>query len=153
MGQFMKLDIYDICEQLRLKCSVLLKLSLVAHIKKVWRRRFRPKSSMPTTGPTLPLAIVAICWVATNISHWLKVQSRWIKNYIFAKQCILVSFWIFQQCFYFSFTFYYCTIFYSFDAGFYQCHQGVKHFGSRSGPTFCLESIVIKLATCQISMC
>ena len=34
-------------------------------------------------GFTLPLPIVAICYqkfrVATNISHWLKVQSRWSK--------------------------------------------------------------------------
>ena len=46
-------------------------------------------------GLTLPLAIVAICFlkcrVATNISHWLKVHSRWFKNYIFAKNCILIS--------------------------------------------------------------
>ena len=27
------------------------------------------------------------CRVDTNISHWLKVQSRWFKNYIFAKKC------------------------------------------------------------------
>ena len=26
--------------------------------------------------------------MATNISHWLKVQSRWFKNYICAKMCI-----------------------------------------------------------------
>ena len=30
--------------------------------------------------------------MATNISHWPKVQSRWFKNYIFAKKCILISF-------------------------------------------------------------
>ena len=52
-----------------------------------------------TTGLTLPLAIYyQKCRVATNISHWLKVQSWWFKNYIFAKKCILISFWIFQYC-------------------------------------------------------
>ena len=30
--------------------------------------------------------------MATNISHWLKVQSRWFKNYMFAKKCILIRF-------------------------------------------------------------
>ena len=34
-------------------------------------------------------------------------------------------------------TLYYCTIFYSLDAGFFQYHPDVKQFGSRSGPTFC----------------
>ena len=28
------------------------------------------------------------CRMATNISQWLKVQSRWFKNYIFVKKCI-----------------------------------------------------------------
>ena len=34
--------------------------------------------------------------MATNISHRLKVQSRWFKNYmyIFAKKCTLISFCI-----------------------------------------------------------
>ena len=32
------------------------------------------------------------CRVATNISHWLKVQSRCFKNYLFAKKCILSAF-------------------------------------------------------------
>ena len=32
---------------------------------------------------------------ATNISHWLKVQSRWFKM----KKCILISFWNFQYWF------------------------------------------------------
>ena len=40
-------------------------------------------------------------------------------------------------CFYYSFTLYYCAIFYCLDAGFFQYHRGVKQFGSRSGPTFC----------------
>ena len=56
--------------------------------------------------------------MATNISYWLKVQSGWFKNYIFAKKCILISFWIFEYCFFYSFTLYYCVIFYSKDAGF-----------------------------------
>ena len=30
--------------------------------------------------------------VATNISHWLKVQSMRLKNYVFVKKCILISF-------------------------------------------------------------
>ena len=76
-----------------------------------------------SSGLTLPLAIVAICYkkcrVATNISHWLKVHSRWFKSYISAKKCILIGFWIFQYCFYYSSTLYYCAIFYSLDAGFF----------------------------------
>ena len=76
--------------------------------------------------------------MATNIWHWLKVQSRLFINYIFAKKCILISFWIFKYCFNYSFTHYYCAIFYSLDAGFRQFHPGVKQFGFRSGPTFCL---------------
>ena len=47
-------------------------------------------SPQRATRLTLPLAIVAICYkdckVATNTSHWLKVRSRWLKNYIFAKR-------------------------------------------------------------------
>ena len=39
--------------------------------------------------------------MATNISHWLKVQSEWFKNYTFAKKFILISFWIFEYCFFF----------------------------------------------------
>ena len=45
------------------------------------------------------------CRVATNrqASHWLKVQSRWFKDYIFAKKCILIRIWVFKYCFYYSF--------------------------------------------------
>ena len=57
------------------------------------------------------------CRVATNISHWLKVHSRWFKNYIFVKKRILISFCIFQYCFYYSSTLYFCAIFYSLHAG------------------------------------
>ena len=53
----------------------------------------------------------------TNISHWLKVHSRWFKNNISAKECILISFKIFQYCFYHSITFYYCAIFNSLNVG------------------------------------
>ena len=78
------------------------------------------------------------CRVATNIHHWLKVLSRRFKNYIFAKKCILISFWIFQCCFYYSFTLYYCAIFFLFGCWVFQYHQCFKQFGSRSGPTKCL---------------
>ena len=74
---------------------------------------------------------------ATTISHWLKVHTGWFKNYISAKKCILISFWIFQYCFYYSFTLYYCAIFRSLNAVFFQNHQGVKQFRSRLGPTLC----------------
>ena len=91
-----------------------------------------------TPGLILPLAIVAICYlkcrVATNIINWLKVKSRWFKNYIFAKKCIFTCFWIFKYCFYYSFTLYYCTSFYS--SGFFQYQLDVRQFRSRSGPTF-----------------
>ena len=90
-------------------------------------------------GLTLPLAIVVICYkkfrVATNIRHWLKVQSsRWFKNYIFAKKCILI---IFSNIAFIIPSQFIIVIFYSLDAGFFQYHQSVKQFGSRSGPTFC----------------
>ena len=69
------------------------------------------------SGLTLPLAIVAIgykkCRVATNVIQWLKVQSGSFKSDILAKKCILISFWIFQYCFNYSFTLYNCVIFYS----------------------------------------
>ena len=63
------------------------------------------------------------CRVATSISLWIKVQSRRFKNYIFAEKCIVISFWIFKYCFYYSFTLYNCAIFYSLDAGFFQYHH------------------------------
>ena len=52
------------------------------------------------------------CRMATNISQWLKVQSRWFKNYIFVKKCILISCWIFST-------------------------DGCQQFRSWSGPTLC----------------
>ena len=64
--------------------------------------------------------------MATNISHWLKVQARWFQNYIFAKKCILISFWIFKYCFYYSFTLYYCAVFYSLGAGFFLIPSGCQ---------------------------
>ena len=47
------------------------------------------------------------------ICHWLKVQSRWFKNYIFAKKCILISFLIFKYCFYYSFTLFFIVPYFS----------------------------------------
>ena len=42
-------------------------------------------------------------------------------------------FWsAFQILLYFSFTLIYCAVFYSFDAGLFQYHLGVKQFGPRS---------------------
>ena len=52
------------------------------------------------------------------------------------EKSILICFWFIKYCFYYFFTHYYCAIFYSLDAGFFQYHPGVKQFGSRSGPTF-----------------
>ena len=71
-------------------------------IKKVVSRHYRAgkiNSSAPH-GECLIRAHPAIshcshlllkCRVATNISNWPKVHSRWFKNYIFAKSCILIS--------------------------------------------------------------
>ena len=50
--------------------------------------------------------------MATNISHWLKLHSSGFKNFIFAKKCILISF-------YYSFTLIYCDIFYSLNTRFF----------------------------------
>ena len=92
--------------------------------------------------------------MATNICHWQKVQSRWYKNYIFAKKCILISFLIFEYCFYYSFTLYYCVIFYSLDARFFQYHPGsnslypdqTRHFvGPDLGPN-CLQRLSADIA-------
>ena len=52
--------------------------------------------------------------MATIISHWLKVHSRWLKNYIFVKRDILISelpilLLLFLQT-------YYCAIFNSLGA-------------------------------------
>ena len=66
------------------------------------------------------------CRVATNISHWLKVQSRWLKNYTFAKNCILVSFWIFEYCFYHSFTLCYCAVFLLFGCWIFSIPSGCQ---------------------------
>ena len=67
------------------------------------------------------------------------------------KKCVLISFWIFEYCFYFSFTIFHCAIFYSSDAGFFQYHQGVKQLGSRSGPTLCRALSGTKLFAKAIS--
>ena len=42
---------------------------------------------------------------------------------------------IFQYNFYYSFLLYYCTVIECWI--FFKYHQGVKQYGSRSGPTFC----------------
>ena len=47
------------------------------------------------------------------------------------------QFFDFRILLFYYFTLYYCVIFYSLDARFFQYHPGVKKFGSRSGPTFC----------------
>ena len=80
-------------------------------------------------GLTLPLAIGYFKWrVATIKSHWLKVHSRWLKNYIFVKSV----FWSAFGC---------SNIAFIIPSHFiivpYLTLQGVKQFGSRSGPTFC----------------
>ena len=54
---------------------------------------------------------------------------------------LLASPIFFQHCFYYSFTLYYCAIFTSLNDGFFQYHQGVKQFGSRSGPK--LEDLMV----------
>ena len=92
--------------------------------------------------------------MATNISHWLKVQSRWFKNYIFAKKCILISFWIFENCFYYSF-----TLFYSLDAGFFQYHPGVslnsdqaRHFVGPDLDPNCLQRLSADIAGKELNI-
>ena len=89
------------------------------------------------------------CRVATNISHWLKVQSWWFKNYIFAKKCILISFWIFKYCFYYSFTLYHCAIFYSLGAGFFQYHPaGCQTAWIQIGPDI-LSGLICVQTVCK----
>ena len=76
--------------------------------------------------------------MAINISHWLKVQFRWFKNYIFAKKCILINFGFSNNAF-FSSHFIIVSYFTLWMLDFFNTirHPGVKKFGSRSGPTFC----------------
>ena len=87
--------------------------------------------------------------MATNICHWLKVHSRWFKNYICVRKSILISFWSFKYCLYYSFTHYYCAIFYSLDAGFFHTiwvsnsldPDQARHFvGPDLGPN-CLQGL------------
>ena len=98
-------------------------------------------SSVPSLISRAHPAIVAICYlkcrVATNISHKLKVKSRWFKNYIFAKKCIMISFWIFEYCFFFFLflhTLLLCHIL-LFDCWIFSIPSGwkKKKIGSRSG--------------------
>ena len=98
------------------------------------------------SGLTLPLAILAICYlkcrVATNISHWLKAQSRRFKNYIFAKKCIKSAFWIIEFCLIIIPSHFVIVPYFTlWMLDFFQYHQGVKQFGSRSGPTFCFQRL------------
>ena len=60
-----------------------------------------------------------------------------VQKYIFAKKCILISFWISNIAYIIPSHFIILPLFYSSDTGFFQYHPGVKQFGSRSGPTFC----------------
>ena len=75
------------------------------------------------------------CRMATNISQWLKVQSRWFKNYIFVKKSILISFWIFQYCFYYLLC--HILLFGCLNFSIPSALMGVKQFRSWSGPTLC----------------
>ena len=95
------------------------------------------------SGLPLPLAIVAICYlkcrVATNRSlakpksTVLVVQKLHICKRVYFDQ--LLEFQILLLLLLHT---YYCAIFNSLDAGFFQYHPGIKQFGSRSGLTFCL---------------
>ena len=97
------------------------------------------KGILKLVGLTLPLAIVAICYWNVEwlqiLSQWLKVQSRWFKNYIFVKKCILISFWIFQYCFYYSLC--HILLFGCLNFSIPSALMGVKQFRSWSGPTLC----------------
>ena len=44
-------------------------------------------------------------------------ESKWLKNHIFPKKCIFISFWIFKYCFYYSFTLYNCVGCWIFSRG------------------------------------
>ena len=55
-----------------------------------------------------------------------KVHSRCFRKYISAKKCILISFWIFQYCFYYSFTLYYCAILKSLNSGLFSIPSGCQ---------------------------
>ena len=74
------------------------------------------------------------CRVATNLSHWLRVQSRWFKNYIFAKVYFdkLLDFPILLLLFLHALLLCHILL---FGCWFFQHHPGVKQFGSRPGPT------------------
>ena len=70
------------------------------------------------------------------------------------EKCILISFWIFEYCFYYAFIHYYCAIFYSLDAGFISIIQvsnsldrdQARHFvGPDLGPN-CLQRLSADIA-------
>ena len=96
--------------------------------KKMGRAYVCVKISEYPPGPAISHCshLLLKCRVATNTSHWLKVHSRSFQKYISAKTCILISFWIFQYCFYYSFTLYYCAIFNSLNAGFFSKLSGCQ---------------------------
>ena len=99
---------------------------------------------LPTTvaGLTLSLAIVAIAtknieWL--QVCHWLKVHSRWFKNYIFAEKYILISFCIFPMLLLlflhnFNIMVPYFTL---WMLNFFNTMRVSNSFGSRSGQTKC----------------
>ena len=81
--------------------------------------------------------------MATIISHWLKVHSRLLKNYIFVKKCFVISFWMFRtsNIAHYSFTLYYCATFNSLDATIRMSNSldpdQAQHFvGPDLGPNF-----------------
>ena len=51
----------------------------------------------------------------------------------------------FQILLFYSFTLYYCVIFYPLDARFFQYHPGVKKFGPDLGPN-CLQRLSVDIA-------
>ena len=89
-------------------------------------------------------------------TNWLKVHSRGVKKYIFAKKCIWISIWIFQYCFYYTFTVYCCAIFYSLNTEFFNTIRvsnsldldQTRHFiGPDLGPN-CLQRLSADNKSC-----
>ena len=77
-----------------------------------------------------------------------------VQNYIFAKNCILISFWIFQYLIAFIIPSHFIIVLILlFEYWIFQYLQGVKQFGSRSGPTKCRAWSGSKLFANVISRC
>ena len=76
--------------------------------------------------------------MATNRSQWLKVHSRWFKNYISAKKCILITFWIVNIAFNIPLHFIinYCAIFNSLNAGFFPIPSGCNSLDPNQARNF-----------------